>query len=69
MVVGELLRKTSRDVSVAESCYRRACWRERITSVPGSSDYFAGGFITYTDAMKAELLGVPRGDAARSTAR
>jgi PncC family amidohydrolase len=32
---------------------------ERFTAVPGSSDYFAGGFITYTNAMKVELLGVP----------
>jgi nicotinamide-nucleotide amidase len=32
---------------------------ERFTSVPGSSDYFAGGFITYTDVMKVEMLGVP----------
>jgi PncC family amidohydrolase len=31
---------------------------ERFTSVPGSSDYFAGGFITYTSAMKRDLLGV-----------
>jgi nicotinamide-nucleotide amidase len=30
----------------------------RFTSVPGSSDYFVGGFITYTNAMKVELLGV-----------
>jgi nicotinamide-nucleotide amidase len=26
--------------------------------VPGSSEYFRGGFITYTNAMKVELLGV-----------
>jgi nicotinamide-nucleotide amidase len=32
---------------------------ERITSVAGSSDYFAGGFITYSNALKIELLGVP----------
>ncbi len=32
---------------------------ERFTSVPGSSDYFVGGFITYTNEMKMELLGVP----------
>ena len=31
---------------------------ERISSVPGSSDYFVGGFITYSDAMKCALLGV-----------
>jgi len=26
--------------------------------VPGSSDYFAGGFITYTKRLKTDLLGV-----------
>ena len=31
---------------------------ERFTSTPGSSDYFVGGFITYTNEMKVELLGV-----------
>jgi nicotinamide-nucleotide amidase len=32
---------------------------ERLTTVPSSSDYFVGGFITYANAMKVELLGVP----------
>ena len=31
---------------------------QRITSVPGSSNYFLGGFLTYTNKMKIELLGV-----------
>ena len=31
---------------------------ERFTSRPGSSQYFIGGFITYYNAMKMELLGV-----------
>jgi PncC family amidohydrolase len=31
---------------------------ERITSVPGASDYLKGGFLTYTDETKAVLLGV-----------
>jgi nicotinamide-nucleotide amidase len=56
-VVGDLLRKLRATVSVAESC-TGGMLGERFTSVPGSSDYFAGGFITYTDAMKVELLGV-----------
>ena len=30
----------------------------RFTATPGSSDYFLGGFITYSDALKTELLGV-----------
>jgi nicotinamide-nucleotide amidase len=31
---------------------------ERLTSVSGSSDYFRGGFLTYTDDVKISLLGV-----------
>ena len=44
-------------LSVAESC-TGGMLGERITAVPGSSDYFVGGFITYTNAMKMDLLGV-----------
>jgi nicotinamide-nucleotide amidase len=57
-VAGDLLRKNRATVCVAESC-TGGMLGERFTSVPGSSDYFAGGFITYTNAMKVEMLGVP----------
>jgi nicotinamide-nucleotide amidase len=30
-----------------------------ITSVPGSSGYYLGGVVSYADAVKADLLGVP----------
>lgn len=30
-----------------------------ITEVPGSSAWFVGGFVTYSDALKCELVGVP----------
>jgi nicotinamide-nucleotide amidase len=53
-----MLRKIRATVCVAESA-TGGMLGERITSVPGSSEYFAGGFITYTNAMKTELLGVP----------
>src|SRR5207248_1967670 len=56
-VVGELLRAHHATVSVAESC-TGGMLGERFTSVAGSSDYFTGGLITYTDAMKVSLLGV-----------
>jgi nicotinamide-nucleotide amidase len=56
-VVGSLLRQAHATISVAESA-TGGMLGERITSVSGSSDYFAGGFITYTNEMKTELLGV-----------
>ena len=58
VVVGEMLRQRHATISVAESC-TGGLLGDRFTSVPGSSDYFLGGFITYTREMKMELLGVP----------
>jgi nicotinamide-nucleotide amidase len=58
--VGDLLRERAATLAVAESCTGGALG-ERISSVEGSSDYFAGGFLTYTDRMKSELLGVANG--------
>jgi nicotinamide-nucleotide amidase len=56
-VVGDLLRARRATLSVAESC-TGGLLGERITSVAGSSDYFVGGFLVYTDRMKTLLLGV-----------
>src|ERR1035437_9333554 len=57
VVVGELLHMLDATVSVAESA-TGGMLGERFTSAPGSSQYFVGGFITYNNAMKMELLGV-----------
>ena len=57
LVVGEMLRQSRATVAVAESC-TGGMLGERFTSTPGSSDYFVGGFITYSNEMKMELLGV-----------
>ncbi len=57
-VVGDLLRDRHNTLTVAESC-TGGLLGERITSVPGSSTYFLGGFITYSNRMKVEWLGVP----------
>jgi nicotinamide-nucleotide amidase len=57
-VVGELLRAAGATLTVAESC-TGGLLGEKITAVPGSSDYFLGGFITYTNPLKTELAGVP----------
>ncbi len=58
VVVGQMLRKQHATVSVAESC-TGGMLGERFTSAAGSSAYFVGGFITYTNELKTELLGVP----------
>ncbi len=56
-VVGELLRSNKATLSVAESL-TGGLLAERITSVPGSSDYFEGGFVTYSKRLKTSVLGV-----------
>lgn len=57
-IVGELLRKAGATLTTAESC-TGGLLAERITRVPGSSDYFLGGAVTYTNELKAQVLGVP----------
>jgi nicotinamide-nucleotide amidase len=57
VVVGGLLRERSATVAVAESC-TGGMLGERFTTTPGSSNYFIGGFITYSNALKTQLLGV-----------
>lgn len=57
-VVGCLLRKRLANVSTAESC-TGGMLAARFTDQPGSSDFFVGGFVAYTDAQKRDVLGVP----------
>ena len=66
-IVGTLLRERKATLSIAESCTGGMAG-ERITSVAGSSDYFLGGFVTYTDRMKTDLLGVDPNLIAQHTA-
>jgi nicotinamide-nucleotide amidase len=56
--IGNLLRKKGRTLSIAESCTGGLIC-DRITNVSGSSDYFMGGMVTYSNASKAEHLGIP----------
>lgn len=57
-IVGYWLQMRNATVAVAESC-TGGLLSERITSVGGSSRYFAGGAIVYANAVKTELAGVP----------
>jgi len=56
--IGRLLRKRGWRLSTAESC-TGGLIGHRITNIPGSSDYFDGGVITYSNDAKRELLKVP----------
>lgn len=56
-VVAQLLLDNDRTISVAESCTGGSLG-EAITSVPGSSKYFIGGIISYSNLSKVRQLGV-----------
>ncbi|MBV8596173.1 MAG: competence/damage-inducible protein A [Candidatus Eremiobacteraeota bacterium] len=57
-VVGRQLRARDWTLATAESC-TGGLVGELLTSIPGSSDYYLGGVVSYADAAKTELLGVP----------
>ncbi len=57
-IVGYWLQMRNATLAVAESC-TGGMLGERITSVSGSSRYFAGGAIVYSNAVKTDLAGVP----------
>lgn len=66
-VIGQLLLARKASLSVAESA-TGGMLGERITSVAGSSEYFRGGFLTYTNEMKIKLLGIQPDLIERHTA-
>jgi PncC family amidohydrolase len=55
--IGSLLRARRLKLATAESC-TGGLVADRITNVPGSSDYFLGGIVAYAYEAKVELLGV-----------
>ena len=63
-IVADELRGRGLSLAVAESC-TGGLLGARITARPGSSDYFAGGVISYANQAKMDLLEVPAGMLAR----
>lgn len=56
-VVGKLLREQGKTLGTAESC-TGGMIAHKITSIPGSSDYFLGSIVSYANEVKMESLGV-----------
>lgn len=57
-IAGYFLQMRGATLAVAESC-TGGMLAQRITSVSGSSRYFVGGAVVYSNELKSEMAGVP----------
>ena len=57
-VIGRLLKEAGETISIAESC-TGGFITHLLTNIPGSSEYFCGGVVTYSNSSKEEILKVP----------
>jgi nicotinamide-nucleotide amidase len=57
-VVAQLLTENRATIAVAESC-TGGLLAERLTSIAGSSAYFLGGVVCYSNEQKTSMVGVP----------
>lgn len=62
--LGQLAIRRGVTIGTAESC-TAGLVGHGITSVPGSSAYYLGGVVSYADATKIGLIGVPRATIER----
>jgi nicotinamide-nucleotide amidase len=58
-VVARILTENHATIAAAESC-TGGMLAERLTNVPGSSSYFLGGVVCYSNELKTSLVGVPK---------
>ncbi|MFP4136667.1 MAG: CinA family protein [Candidatus Acetothermia bacterium] len=64
VAVGELLRSEGLTLAVAESC-TGGLVADIVTDVPGASDYFDRGIVSYSNRAKEELLDVEEKSLAK----
>ncbi|OGP94372.1 MAG: hypothetical protein A2157_05875 [Deltaproteobacteria bacterium RBG_16_47_11] len=60
-LIGDYLRNKGWTFAIAESCTGGLIC-DRITDVSGSSDYFMGGMVNYSNESKTRHLGIPLED-------
>ncbi len=59
-VLAEKLSSSGRTISIAESC-TGGLLSHRITNIAGSSGYFIGSIVAYSNEVKTSILGVRKG--------
>ena len=57
IVIGKLLTAHRYTISVAESCTGGRIM-DKLTNIPGSSEYFMGGVVAYSNEAKMRCLGL-----------
>jgi len=57
-IIGDHLREKGWTLSIAESCSGGLIC-DRVTNISGSSEYFMGGMVTYSNESKEKYLGIP----------
>ncbi len=58
-LAGNLLKKNNKSLSIAESCTGGLIGK-RVTEIPGSSAYFMGGMVVYSNKAKIRQLNINR---------